>query len=158
MFKTKSVLLVLCLLVIACDASDKPKKPDNLITKDKMVEVLYDLYIINAAKGVNKKLLESNGFIPETYVLTKHKIDSMQFVESNRYYAFDPDMYEAMIDDLKARLEKQKVEVEKLEKIEDELAKVKRDSINKIKRKVKDSTRKLPKNVVKKVLDTEIAD
>ncbi len=146
----------MCLLVIACSGNDKPKKPDNLISKDKMSEVLYDLYIINAAKGVNKKLLEAKGFIPETYVLTKHNIDSLQFVDSNMYYAFDTDVYEAIVDIVKVRLEEKKVEFEALQKKEQKAIKRNRDSINKIKFKTKDSIKRLGENVFKKVLDSTV--
>ena len=86
MLKKISVIL-LFLSCLAC--SDKPKKPDNLISETKMEAVLYDLYMINSAKGVNRKLLEKNGFVPETYILTKHNVDSLQFAESNNYYAFE---------------------------------------------------------------------
>ena len=156
MFKNVSVIVVLCLLVIACRGNDKPKKPENLISKDKMAEVLYDLYIINAAKAVNKKLLEANGFMPETYVLTKHNIDSLQFADSNMYYAFDTDDYEAIVDKVKVRLEEEKVEIEALQKTEEVAKKRKRDSINKIKNKSKDSIKKLNENVLIKVLDSTV--
>ncbi len=156
MCKNISVIVVMCLLVIACSGNDKPKKPDNLISKDKMSEVLYDLYIINAAKGVNKKLLEAKGFIPETYVLTKHNIDSLQFVDSNMYYAFDTDVYEAIVDIVKVRLEEKKVEFEALQKKEQKAIKRNRDSINKIKFKTKDSIKRLGENVFKKVLDSTV--
>jgi len=148
MFKNISVILVLCLLVMACNGYDRPKKPDNLISKDKMSEVLYDLYIINAAKGVNRKLLEANGFIPETYVLTKYNIDSLQFAESNGYYSFDTDVYKVIIDDVKTRLEKEKEEFDVLKKAEDEIAKIERDSLNKIKIQKKDSIKKLKTDTI----------
>jgi len=154
MFKNVSVLMVICLLVIACNGYDKPKKPDNLISKDKMSEVLYDLYIINAAKGVNKKILETSGFIPETYVLTKYNLDSIQFAESNEYYSFDTDTYKAIIDEVKARLEKEKEEFEVVKKKEDEAKKLKQDSINKIRLRKKDSINKLNKDTIVKSKDT----
>ena len=126
--------MVICLLAIACNGFDKPKKPDNLISKDKMSEVLYDLYIINAAKGVNKKILETSGFIPETYVLTKYNLD--------------------IIDEVKARLEKEKEEFEVVKKKEDEAKKLKQDSINKIRLRKKDSINKLNKDTIVKSKDT----
>ncbi len=154
MFKNVSVIVVLCLLVIACNGNGKPKKPDNLISKDKMYEVLYDLYVINAAKCVNRKLLEASGFMPETYVLTKHNIDSLQFVDSNMYYAFDPDVYEAIVAKVKVRLEKEKVEFEAVQKTEVKAAKRVRDSQNRIKVRIKDSTIKFNKKYLKRVLDS----
>ena len=135
-------------LIIACNGIDKPKKPDNLISKDKMAEVLYDLYVINAAKGVNKKMLESNGFNPENYVLKKYNIDSLQFVDSNMYYAFNTEAYEAIIEQVKARLEKEKDEVEALQKAEAEAEKIRRDSINKMKLKERDTIKQNSKKLL----------
>lgn len=139
MLKNIHIILVLCLCVAACSGNYKPKKPDNLISKDKMSEVLYDLYVINAAKSINRKLLEANGFIPETYVLTKYNIDSLQFVESNRYYAFDTETYQDILEQVKSRLENEKVKYEAVENAEDKVTKIRRDSINIIKTKKRDS-------------------
>ena len=137
--KKIGVLLILCFLVLSCNYKEKPKKPDNLISKDKMEQILYDLYIINAAKGVNRKILEANGLMPETYVLSKHNIDSAQFANSNNFYAYNADEYKGMVENVKARLEKEKKEFEELEKIEGQEAKRRRDSITKVNRKKKDS-------------------
>ena len=145
--KRISIIVFLCVLIVDCDGKDKPKKPSNLISKNKMEHILYDLYVINAAKGVNRRILEDNGFIPETYVLTKHNIDSAQFVDSNAYYAFDTDTYEDIVENVKDRIEKQKEEFEELEKIEGQAAKRRRDSLEKIKQRKKDSVKKL--NTVK---------
>lgn len=141
--KKACVILILCFLAIACKSeADKPKKPDGLISKDKMEQVLYDMYIIYGAKNVNRKPLEKMGFVPETYVLTKHNIDSTQFADSNAYYAYNTDIYKKIIENVKTKLEKQKASYEDIQKAENELTKHKRDSINKT-RKKKDSIKKL---------------
>jgi len=46
-------LVVSTLFFIACENLEV-KKPSNLISEDQMVEILYDLVLINFAKGVNK--------------------------------------------------------------------------------------------------------
>ena len=104
-----------------------------------MSEILYDLYVINAAKGVNRKLLETKGFKPETYVLTKYQIDSVQFAESNAYYAFDTETYQDILEQVKARLQKEKAKYEAVQKAVDKATEIRRDSINKIKANQKDS-------------------
>lgn len=114
-------------------------KPKDLIAKDKMEQILYDLYILNAAKGVNSKILESKRIKPESYLLTKHNIDSTQFANSNAYYAFDADEYKVLVENVKARLEKDKEIFEEQERIEGQRAKKRRDSITKANRKKKDS-------------------
>ena len=144
--KKISVLFILGLLVLACNSKEKPKKPDNLISMDKMEHILYDLYIMNAAKGVNRKILEENGVVPETYLLTKHNIDSAQFANSNAYYAFNADEYRGIVEKVKERLEKEKLEFEEQERIEGQAAKRRRDSITKANRKKKDPKTKGLKN------------
>ncbi|WP_138432853.1 DUF4296 domain-containing protein [Winogradskyella algicola] len=135
-------ILVLIVFVFSCDNKSKPPKPNNLISTDKMENILYDLYVINAAKGVNRKLLEDKGIVPESYVLNKHKIDSAQFAESNAYYAFDTDLYKSMVLKVKSRLQKDKERFEDLEKKESKIAKRRRDSMSKINNKRKDSIKK----------------
>lgn len=142
MFKNIGIIVILFVLVVACD-DDKPKKPENLITKDKMERILYDLYVINSAKGVNRKLLESNGVVPEAYILSKHQIDSAQFANSNNYYALDIDTYKGMLENVKSHLEKDKNQFEELQKKENEKVKRKRDSVNVKKNKKKDSIKRL---------------
>ena len=123
------------LLIFACQGVDKPKKPKKLISKDKMVDVLYDVYILNAAKGINKNVLESNGIQPERFLFQKHKIDSLQFAESNNYYAYDTKAYEAIVEKVKERLENDKVKYEALAEKE----KKKQDSVNKVNKNKRDS-------------------
>ncbi|NRB60582.1 MAG: DUF4296 domain-containing protein [Winogradskyella sp.] len=138
--------LLLTLFFLACTNSGKPEKPKNLISKNKMEAVLFDLYVVSGAKGVNKKLLETKGFEPETYVLTKHNIDSLQFAESNAYYAFDSDNYKSMIENVKSRIEKEKKKLEDEEKELDKIEQRKKDSIKAVRKRKNDSIHKVHKN------------
>ena len=127
--KQISVLVVLVFLILGCEPKLKPEKPSNLIPKDKMTLVLYDLFVVNSAKGINRKVLEENRLNPERYLLEKHSIDSVQFAESNNYYAHDIEVYNTIIDDVKQKItsEKKKYEAisekskEKKEQIKDSI-------------------------------------
>lgn len=103
-------IISLILLVSACKENkiDRPPKPDNLISKDKMVEVLYDMAILSAAKGIDKRTLENKGIQPQEMVFQKHGIDSLQFAQSNNYYAFDLKTYQALYNRVKLRLQDDK--------------------------------------------------
>lgn len=146
MLKHISSIIILGFLVLACSNSTRPKKPDNLISKAQMTELLYDLYVINGAKGVNRKTLETNGFNPDTYILTKYNIDSTQFADSNIYYAYDTETYKSIVDKVKARLEKEKAFFEAIKKKEEDSIKKRKDSINKPYKMRKDSIKKLKKS------------
>ncbi|RCT53857.1 DUF4296 domain-containing protein [Winogradskyella sp. KYW1333] len=129
MLKKIVVLILTMVTFLSCDNKDRPPKPSNLIPKEKMADIIYDLYIINAAKGVNRKVLEKRNLVPQNYVLTKFEIDSIQFAQSNNYYAFDTEDYALIVESVKSRLEREKKEIEDLQKQEQVEAKRKRDSL-----------------------------
>ncbi len=131
--------IIVLIALFGCSGMDKPKKPTNLIGKDKMTEIMYDVYILNAAKGVNRKILELNGVMPLDYVYKKYNIDSLQFAESNTYYAYDTEGYSAMIENVRVTLQKNKDLYEQLVKEEQELG----DSTGVTKKRVKGALREI---------------
>lgn len=111
---------ILILFLLSCN-ENLIEKPDNLIPKEKMVEVLKDLAIVNAAKSTNVAVLQDNGIEPMAYIFEKHGIDSVQFVESDRYYASIPPEYEKIYKEVEAKLEKQTQALEVAKKVNDSL-------------------------------------
>lgn len=84
------------------------EKPENLIPKEQMTEIYYDLAIIAAAKKINPIHLEKYEFETMHYIYKKYGIDSIQFVKSDIYYASIPMEYEAMYKTIEERLEEEK--------------------------------------------------
>jgi len=123
--------------LISCQNIEEVKKPDNLISEDKMVDVLTELSILNSAKNKNKRILEATGLQPDTYLYSKYKIDSLQLAESTTYYAKKYDQFEGIYQKVKQNLEvmKSKMEVirEEEQRIEDSIRaldiKAKKDSL-----------------------------
>lgn len=103
-------LIIILSLVLGCNNSlnQEPISPENLISKEKMIDIIYDMTLINVAKGVNKSILENNGIIPEQYLFNKHSIDSILFAKSNEYYSYDLKTYQTIYDKVKIKLEKNK--------------------------------------------------
>ena len=62
---------------------------ENLISQEKMIDIIYDMSLISVSKGINKRILENNGMKPKSYILKKYNIDSLQFASSNEYYSKD---------------------------------------------------------------------
>ena len=54
------LIFLIAVSIIGCNYEDKPKKPEDLISQDKMVDILYDVFILTSAKGTSKGLLEDN--------------------------------------------------------------------------------------------------
>ena len=87
------LILILTINFASCQDVKQPKKPKNLIEKDKMAEVLTEAYLANAARSVDNKSMLAKGVIMDSLLYTKFGIDSLQFVRSNDYYAANVNAY-----------------------------------------------------------------
>lgn len=117
--------ILLMLFLFSCQDIKEVKKPENLISEDKMVDVLTDLSVLNSAKNFNKFLLEGTGIRPNEYLYEKHEIDSLQLAKSTEYYAKNYDMLDRIYSRVKVNLEKMKGNLEIVraeeERIEDSI-------------------------------------
>ena len=121
-------LLAFVLLLTSCYKINRPEKPKNLISKDKMVAILVDVSLINSAKSVNKKIIEKNGIVPNEYVYKTHGVDSITFAKSNEYYAYNINEYQEIYLKAKDSLDQLKEHYKAIETEEKE-KKAKEDSI-----------------------------
>ena len=105
------------LMLLASCVNSIVEKPDNLIDDDVMVDIFYDLAILDATKnssyenGVSK--FEANDFI-----FKKYKIDSLQFVKSNKYWASDVAKYKRLFKTVRDRINDKKTELEAVKKLD----------------------------------------
>ncbi len=106
----KSLLLGLIVLFFGCNSSSV-EKPKNLIDKDKMIDILYDISLLEAIKSQN-----INGGITvkmeNDYIYKKYKIDSIQFAKSNKYYASDLEEYKKIFEKVKEKLSAENLKIE----------------------------------------------
>ena len=138
--------ILMVLLLFSC-TENLIEKPDNLIPEDQMVLILKDMAIVNAAKGTNLGILKDNGIDPTTFIFEKYEIDSAQFVDSDRYYASLPLVYETLYKKVESSLENQRIKLEEEKKINDSLNLLKSTLKKDINRKAKDSVPSKTKNV-----------
>ena len=97
-------------------------KPDDLISKNEMVDILTDMLIAIGAEDIKNNNLQRNvNYFP--LVFEKYNIDSTQFKESNAYYISRIDDYEQILKRVEARLKKLKEDFDS--------ERVKQDSLNK---------------------------
>lgn len=97
------------------------EKPENLIPRDKMIEILRDLAILNAGRTTNMVILQKNEIVPMAYLYAKHSIDSAQFSDSDRYYASLPEEYASIYAEVEALLEVEKESVEERKRVKDSI-------------------------------------
>ena len=99
-------LTCIFLVLFSCSFTiEKKEVPDNLISEEEMINILYDMSLISVSKGINKRILENNGMKPKKYILKKYDIDSLQFVTSNEYYSKDLERYLSIYEEVLNKLE-----------------------------------------------------
>ena len=121
------------MIITACQGIDKMDKPDNLIPEDKMVDILVDMSLLQAAKNYSQNKFQDLGIHVKKFVYKKYDIDSLALQESSDYYAENFSDYDRIYDSVKVRLERMKKEVDSLRvnevKIEDSIKEARRDSL-----------------------------
>lgn len=136
---------------LGCERKPKVEKPENLISKTEMANILYDMFIISSSKGASIDILKDNGIQPDEYVLKKYEIDSLTFTTSNNYYAHNIKTYRDILTSVQERIETQKEVLEAKIENEQNAKKRKSDSIKEIqvqkrKARIKEDSNKTLKN------------
>lgn len=134
----KQIIPFFVALILLWSCAEKVmEKPENLIPKEKMVQILHDLAILNAAKSSFESTLDRNGIEVMEFLYEKYQIDSAQFSQSDLYYASVPLEYQAIYEEVDAKLgDRRKAIEEQSEKRNDSIRKAqekKRDSLTNLK-------------------------
>ena len=89
----KKVILLAFLIWLGCAPQNSVEPPEQLISPEKMEDVLYDLSLIKALKNTNFQKEESKSILTPDYLFKKHNIDSLQWEENLRYYSKNPKQF-----------------------------------------------------------------
>jgi len=136
--KNISYIIFLGIFFMGCTSNTIIKKPDHLIPKNQMVDLLTDMLIASGAENIKNIDLERNvNYFP--LVFEKYEIDSTRFKESNYYYTSKIDDHEEILKKVDERIKAMKKELDDKIQLKDSL---KRDSLKDIREKFKNA----PKN------------
>ncbi len=125
--KHSLILFLFVFSFFGCQNVDQPEKPKNLIPKDKMVDILMETYLANAARSVDNKSIITKGIKLDSMIYRNFGIDSLQFVKSNDFYAADVNTYMTIVKEVETRLDVMQKRMDSLWEKERDV----RDSINK---------------------------
>jgi hypothetical protein len=118
-YQMKKIILFLAVLTLLISCKDEVvKKPERLIEKDVMIDVMYDLAVLEAIKYQNPVSLDTFKINPRDFIYKKYKIDSLQFAKSNVYYASDYEDYKLMFEQITKRLDASKKSADSLVNLE----------------------------------------
>lgn len=98
------IALVIIVMFSGCQDVKRPQKPDDLIAKPKMVDVLTEAYLISAARNYDLRLIRNKGVQLDSLIYTMFQIDSVQFAKSHSFYTADLNEYNDMLEEVKERL------------------------------------------------------
>lgn len=104
---------VLLTLLLSCK-KELVKKPEKIIDKDVMIDIVYDLSVLEAIKYQNPVSLDTLKINPRQFIFKKYKIDSLQFAQNNVYYASDYEGYKTMFEQITKRLDANKKRMDSL--------------------------------------------
>ena len=104
-------LFILLILIMSCSNQDSPS---DLMSEEQMVNFLLDINIINSSRAYRNNSDLNYYNIKDTFLYKKHNIDSLQFVNSNKYYSSNPKQYLRIYSNLqkKMRFIKDSIEIE----------------------------------------------
>ena len=100
----KEIILMLLLLLSCVNIEEAP--PENLIGEEKMADLIFELAVLDAAKGFVPKDQKERIELDADSFYMFHEIDSAQFTSSNAYYAKHPKAYLRIVSMAKTKLEK----------------------------------------------------
>ena len=106
-------ILFIALFATAC--SDDVKVPKDILPKDKMVAVMADMHIAEAAVNSRSYILGNQEYlyyIGDVYkhVYKSHKITKAQFDKSYAYYSSHPELFNAVYQDVISELSNKQAE------------------------------------------------
>ncbi|MEM8846734.1 MAG: DUF4296 domain-containing protein [Bacteroidota bacterium] len=134
----RQVLFFVAGILLWSCAEKVVEPPENLISEEKMVDVLHDLALLNSTKTSFAYYLEQNNLKTMEFLFQKYQIDSTQFAQSNNYYASIPLKYQMIYEKVEAKLETKRKTLE-------EGNKKRNDSTRAVQKKKTDSLKNLKK-------------
>lgn len=132
--KNGALIFILALSFLGCQDVEQPEKPKNLISKEKMVDLLTEAYLANAARSVDNQSIIDKGIKLDSLIYKNFEVDSLQFAKSNAYYAADVNAYMEIFQKVEARLTSMQKKTDSIRDIEkrsaDSIGKKKIEAVN----------------------------
>jgi hypothetical protein len=111
-------IFLISIFTLSCTSNTIYKKPENLIPRDEMVEILVDMQLALGAKSI--KNIDGNKNLDYMHlVYEKYQIDSAHFAESNFYYMTNIDEFNKVLRKSKSKIHAMKKEYEDIRKKQD---------------------------------------
>jgi len=109
----KIFCLVLLLITMCACSQQKTSPPANLLTKEKMIEILPDVHLAEASiQTMNSRDRDSIGRVYFTHIFRIHEVDEAAFYNSMEYYTHEPTALEEIYIKVEEKLKSMATEKE----------------------------------------------
>lgn len=122
-------------ILLSCSNVQKRDKPENLLSKDQMVEIYTDMLLLDAVKRSVSKSFESYNLEASEHIYNKFKIDSATLTNNMRYYNLDFEANAEIYKRVNENLENKREFIDSIVQNRDSIQKIEQQK----KLKVKDS-------------------
>ena len=100
----KLIFCYIVFILFGCDNYNNDSVPDNLIEPKKMTNILVDMELLRSIKSTNASDEYKEKALGDLYLYKKYNIDSLQLVESKKYYSKYPKKYLVIYKSVEKRL------------------------------------------------------
>jgi len=95
-------------IFLSCTSTLSVEKPDNLISESLMVNVLYEIIILDAMSTFKPRNKDFEEIYGKPYIFLKYGVDSLQLAKSDQYYAKFPRAYHRIYSRVLEKMKKTK--------------------------------------------------
>ena len=115
----KSTLFLTILLCISCGSRPTVQKPENILAEDLYVDLFFELELLNIyqEEGASGKTIDSLHRV----IFDKYNTDTLQFLESHKFYQSQITEQLIRVDSVITRIEKELVPINKLDSLRNHL-------------------------------------
>lgn len=139
----KVFLAILFVSLLSCENQNKP---DLLISRDQMVDLMYDLTVYNSLQSYNSNNDTMYIYHKRSDILEKYQLDSISYEEQHEFYRSDVEDYAKIHKEVNERI------LAKIEEVKKEPNDKDDDIVEKI-----SSKRKMKLNNFAKISTTDVA-
>lgn len=121
----KAGLILMLLSLFAC--SRIVETPENLVSEQKMVAILAEIYTYQQSSYLSEISPENQDFAKiDASILSKHETLPKDFEESYKYYYLQPELFKEILLEVRNQLESQLTDEERKKREEDRESKEKK--------------------------------
>ena len=106
-------ILFIFILFSFCACNENPvKTPENLLDEEVMIDILYDIAVLQAAESYVPDVISSKSIKVNSFIYDKYEIDSITYYQNHKYYAADVKKYKKMYTEVIDRIKSKTKELE----------------------------------------------